>query len=130
MCFLAAGRNASILWESSSVALEAAVIFAIMSVQLGKKASAATGAAFSQSGARSETMRPCQELGGGNVTRVYLRPPRQLPAFMPLTCLSSIVWPKLLLFHCALKAPCWSFCQASPSRTLTPGAFFLIQTNI
>lgn len=72
--------------------VEAAVIIAIMLIQL-KKTECSTEVASLAAAARVlGTMRPCRQHRGGNVTEVYLRLPRRFPAFMP--GLSSIVQSK------------------------------------
>lgn len=67
----------------------------------------------------------------GNITDVYLSPPRQLPAFMPLPCLSRIVQTSCfyLLSPQSAVATVLSGPTESNADTWSAGLFF-IYTNI
>lgn len=111
--------------------VEAALIIAIILIQL-RKNQAEHRSLCSQSGS------PCAQnnaaMSGaqrGNITDVYLSPPRQLPAFMPLPCLSRIVQTNCFYLLCpqSTVAPVLSGPTESNADTWSAGLFF-IYTNI
>lgn len=72
--------------------VEAAVIIVIMLIQLRK--TGFSGEVAFLGVAAQNNAAAVSGAQRGNITDVYLSLPRQLPAFMPLPCLSSIVQTK------------------------------------
>lgn len=112
--------------------VEAAVIIAIILVQLRRNRGEHRSLCSQSVSSCAQNNAAMSGAQRGNITDVYLSPPRQLPAFMPLPCLSRIVQTNCfyLLSPQSTMAPVLSGPTESNADTWSAGRFSYTQTSV